>query len=84
MRREVDRRLKRLEQTAKSKLAEPPLIIVSFVLPGQLDQVREWKRAEIDEQSWERRPGETSEDFERRVVSDLKTQDPAATYVLFF
>jgi hypothetical protein len=84
MRNNFDQRLKRIEQTAKLKLAEQPLIIVSFVMPGQADQQREWKRAELDAQSWERRPEESSQDFERRVITHMRTQLHSPTYVLFF
>ena len=84
MRNNFDQRLKRLEQTAELKLAERPLIMVSFVMPGQADQLREWKRAELDGQSWDRRPGETSQAFEGRVIAHLRAQLPSATYVLFF
>jgi hypothetical protein len=84
MRNNFDQRLKRLEQTTELKLAEQPLIIVSFVMPGQADQLRAWRRAELDGQSWERRPEESPQDFERRVITHIRTQLRSATYVLFF
>jgi hypothetical protein len=79
MRSNISRRLKQLEQKARIHEAHP-VIFVSFVSPGQPHQS---SRAECDDQAWERIPRETEEDFEQRVVENLRRHKDRPTVVIF-
>ena len=80
MRSNIPRRLSQLEQKAHIQHAPQPVIFVTFVSPGHPCYS---SRAECDGQVWERNPGETPEDFERRVFENLQRHQHCPTIVFF-
>jgi hypothetical protein len=82
----LKRRLDRLEAESGIGASPPLLIIVRFVKSnGQFGgEPCDAARAEAAEQVWTREPGETSPDFECRVVADVRTHRPFARFVMFF
>jgi hypothetical protein len=81
MRSNISRRLRQLEQKAHIHDAPQPLILVTFVSPGEPSLS---SRAECDGQVWERAPGETEEDFQSRVGESLHRRQRSPTVVIFF
>jgi hypothetical protein len=81
MRNNIPRRLKRLEQQAHIHDAPQPVILVSFVRPGQPCRSN---RAECDNEVWERAPRESTQDFESRVFENLQRHEDCPTVVVFF
>jgi hypothetical protein len=86
MRSNISRRLTQLEQRARIHHPPQPVIFVTCVRPnGQFGGERcHSNRAECDDRVWERAPGETQQDFERRVREDLKRHEDRPTVVIFF
>jgi hypothetical protein len=82
----LKRRLERLEVKSGTGAEPPQLIIVSFVKSnGQFGgEPCEVARAEAGEQVWTLEPGETSQDFECRVIADVRTHRSFARFVMFF
>jgi hypothetical protein len=80
MRGNIPRRLMQLEQKANIHEAPAPVIFVRFVRPGQPCQS---SRAECDDQVWERAPGETEVDFQKRVGESLQRDEHSPTVVIF-
>jgi hypothetical protein len=81
MRSNISRRLRQLEQKAHIHDAPQPVILVTFVSPGEPCQS---DRAECDGQTWERRSRETQEVFERRVCESLQRHEDRPTILIFF
>jgi len=86
MRNNISRRLSKLEEKAHIHDPPHPVIFVTFVRPnGQFGgECCQSNRAECDDRVWERAPGETQQDFERRVCKDLKRHEDRPTVVIFF
>lgn len=85
MRSNISRRLTHLEEKAgiATNAEKPVLIIVRFVNPnGHGGEQCESGRAMFDNQIWNRKPGETTDDFESRVIANLPEFEHA-DYVIF-
>jgi hypothetical protein len=82
----LQRRLARLEAKSGIGADPPPLIILRVVKPnGQFGgEPCEADRAEADGQVWRREPGETSQDFEDRVIANLPKRQHFAARVIFY
>ena len=82
----LHRRLARLEAKSQIDAELSSLVIIArfLKLNGQFGgEPCESDRAEADGQVWRREPGETSKDFEDRVIADLPTREHCATQVIF-
>jgi len=81
----LQRRLTRLEAQAGMNAEPPPLVIVSYVEPnGQFGGAPcESDRAEANGHAWRREPGETSQDFESRVIANLPKREHLPTILTF-
>jgi len=80
MRSNISRRLRQLEQQAHVHDPPQPVILVSFVSPGEPCLS---SRAECDGQVWERTPGETEEDFQSRVKESMRRDERRPNVVIF-
>jgi hypothetical protein len=77
MRSNIPRRLRQLEQKAHIHDPPQPVIFVTFVsLPYQSS------RAECIDQTWERMPEETEQDFRGRVLESLQRDEHSPTFVI--
>jgi hypothetical protein len=80
MRSNIPRRLRQLERKVHIQDPPQPVIFVTFVSPGAPCQSR---RAECNDQVWERAPGETEENFQSRVRESLQRNEYSPTIVIF-
>jgi hypothetical protein len=67
MRRDISRRIKRLEQTAGIGVAPLPIVFMSFGIGNH---------AEYDGRKWHRRTDEGEAQFHVRIAADLASVDP--------
>jgi hypothetical protein len=72
MRRDISRRIERLEQTAGTSANQLPILFFHFTKDKTTSAAN---RAECNGRGWQREPGEGPEDFKARVVADLKPAD---------
>ena len=82
----LHRRLARLEAKSQNdaKLSSLVIIFRFLRLNGQFrGELSESDSAEADGQVWRREPGETSKDFEDRVIANLPRREHGATQVIF-
>jgi hypothetical protein len=81
----LQRRLGRLEAKARIASKQPTRLVVSYVRPnGHFGgEDCDSHRADAAGRVWDRAPGETKEDFERRVMADVPRRHGFPT-VLYF
>lgn len=81
----LQRRLTRLEAQGGINADPPPLVIVKYIKSnGQFGAAPcESDRAEANGQVWRREPGETSPDFESRVIANLPKREHLPTILTF-
>jgi hypothetical protein len=72
MRRDISRRIERLEQTAGTSANPLPILFFHFTKNKTTSAAN---RAESNGRKWQREPGEGAEDFQARVVADLTPAD---------
>jgi hypothetical protein len=79
MRRDILRRIERVEQRAGISDTPPPIVILKFANPGD-----ECHRALVNDREYHREPYETEEQFERRVFADMRERNEQPRGLFFF
>jgi hypothetical protein len=72
MRRDISRRVERLEQAAGNSAKPLPILFFHFTKNKTTSAAN---RAESNGRKWQREHGEEAEDFQARVVADLTPAD---------
>jgi hypothetical protein len=80
MRREISRRIERLEQTAGTSAKPLPNLFFHFTdKQTSTDAIR----AEANGLAWQREPDEAQEDFQARVLGDLAKAGDKPPFLVF-
>jgi hypothetical protein len=76
MRRDVSKRIERLEQEAGITATPPPNVFFYFADPGD--------HAQFGDRVWDRKQGEQGKEFEARILAELETAGCKPPFVVFF
>lgn len=78
MRRDICKRIERLEQQAGITETPPPNVFLCFADPETANHAQSGNRA------WDRQPGEQGKEFEARILSELDMAGCKPPFVVFF